>query len=65
MKADGNRFFALKNWDAICKPKKFGGIGFRRFADFNLALIAKLGWKLLFDDNAIWVKALKAKYCRK
>lgn len=40
------KFMALKFWKNLCKPKKGGVLGFRRFSEMNLALIAKLAWKL-------------------
>ncbi|KAH7546347.1 hypothetical protein FEM48_Zijuj01G0191100 [Ziziphus jujuba var. spinosa] len=36
----------------------------RRAADFNLAFLAKLGWTMAANIEKIWVKMLKAKYCR-
>ena len=58
------RFLALKSWDALCKPKECGGLGFRRFYYFNLALLSKLGWKVVAGEDVFWVKALQAKYYR-
>lgn len=31
--------------------------------DLNRALIAKMGWQLIEDQNSLWTQALKAKYC--
>ncbi|XP_030502458.2 uncharacterized protein LOC115717615 [Cannabis sativa] len=62
---DSNRYLALKSWSECCQPKAHGGLGFRRFKDINMALLAKLVWFLL-DNNTCekpWVNALKAKYC--
>ena len=30
-----------------------GGLGFRLFADFNSALLAKLGWKILSNESTL------------
>ncbi|EXB70699.1 hypothetical protein L484_023885 [Morus notabilis] len=36
------RYLALVDWNLLCQPKDWGRFGFRRFEDFNLALLAKL-----------------------
>jgi hypothetical protein len=45
-KKDGN-YMVQKAWDALCQPKKFGGLGFRRFKDFNEAVLLKIGLNIL------------------
>ena len=37
----------LVKWDMVCKPKIEGGLGLKKARGQNLALLAKLGWKLL------------------
>lgn len=44
-KPNADRFLALKGWKEICRPKKLGGLGFKRFKEINLSLLAKLGWR--------------------
>ena len=35
----------LVAWDKVCRPKKLGGLGLRKFAAVNTAFTAKLIWK--------------------
>ncbi|GLT67726.1 hypothetical protein SLA2020_400130 [Shorea laevis] len=60
--ADGNRKIPLVRWERVCTPKSFGGLGFRATSLMNEALLAKLGWKVLTEPNALWVQVVKAKY---
>jgi hypothetical protein len=55
---------SLKSWSFICLPKAEGGLGFRRTHEFNLSLIAKLGWKLLSHTDCLWVNQLREKYIK-
>lgn len=48
--------------DELCNPKWQGGMGFRDFRDFNLALIAKQGWRIINNPDAYWVRMLKGIY---
>lgn len=49
-------------WMDLCTSKMVGGMGFRDFACFNDALLAKQGWRLLQDPLSIVGIILKAKY---
>ena len=46
----------------LCVPKNQGGMGFKLLKEFNLALLAKQGWKLQTKTNSLAYKVLKAKY---
>ena len=37
----------LLSWEKVCRPKKAGGLGIKAAGDMNLALISKLGWRLI------------------
>ncbi|KAK5785060.1 hypothetical protein PVK06_039605 [Gossypium arboreum] len=48
-----------KTYDRL---KEDEGLGFRSFAKFNVALLAKQGWRLISNPNSLLGKVLKAKY---
>ncbi|GKD48782.1 hypothetical protein Tco_1277758 [Tanacetum coccineum] len=53
-----------KNWKKISQSKHQGGLGFRDFEAFNMALLAKQGWRLLINPDAFWGRILKGIYFR-
>ncbi|XP_042958157.1 uncharacterized protein LOC122293732 [Carya illinoinensis] len=50
------------SWKGIGKGKQDGGLGFRDFEDFNKAMLAKQGWRLLINTQSLASKVLKANY---
>lgn len=48
-----------KKWEALCKKKEEGGLGFRRFGCFNQALLAKQVWRLIAQPDLLVNKFLK------
>ncbi|CAL8176297.1 unnamed protein product [Prunus armeniaca] len=55
----------LVNWETVCKSKCADGLGVKKAAWMNQALLAKFGWRLLQNDQGLWAKVLKAKYLKK
>ncbi|XP_023928297.1 uncharacterized mitochondrial protein AtMg00310-like [Quercus suber] len=51
-----------KNWGVLTRSKKEGGMGFRELKDFNLAMLAKQGWRLIQDRDSLLYKCFKARY---
>ena len=56
------RRMAWVSWEKLCKPKSDEGMGFRDFKALNLALLAKQGWRMLENPNALVHRVYKAKY---
>ncbi|KAM6587872.1 hypothetical protein CsatA_010477 [Cannabis sativa] len=50
------------NWDRLSRPKDEGGLGFRLLHDFNLAMLAKQGWRLLCYPDSLVSRLYKARY---
>lgn len=49
-------------WDILKQPKREGGIGFRDLLAFNLAMLARQGWRLIQSPNSLCAQILRAKY---
>jgi hypothetical protein len=49
-------------WADICKTKKEGGLGIKDLCLMNLSLLAKWRWRLLSEEDAVWINVIKAKY---
>lgn len=43
-------------------PKAKGGLGFKKLSTFNLALLAKQGWRLLQDEHSLLHRIYKVRY---
>lgn len=49
-------------WSILTQAKKAGGMGFRDLKSFNLAMLAKQGWRLLQNQESLVYKCLEARY---
>ncbi|GKV24237.1 hypothetical protein SLEP1_g33872 [Rubroshorea leprosula] len=49
----------LVQWNDVCLPREYGGLGVRSAKDCNKALIAKLGWQILLGSEKPWCQAMK------
>ncbi|XP_042983190.1 uncharacterized protein LOC122312604 [Carya illinoinensis] len=52
-------------WNQLNYSKEAGGLGFRDFRSFNLALLAKQGWRILENPSSLAAMVLKQKYFSK
>lgn len=59
---DKRHNISLLSWNRICTPIAAGGLSLRLMECQNLSLLAKIGWKLLTNQDLLWVKSLSAKY---
>lgn len=50
------------NWDVLCRPKERGGVGCMKAKVMNKALLSKLAWRMLTQENDIWCKVIRMKY---
>ncbi|XP_019177735.1 PREDICTED: uncharacterized protein LOC109172940 [Ipomoea nil] len=58
----GGKGIRWSAWGELCKPKLYGGMGFRRVREMNLAMLGKQGWKFLNNPNALVTRVFKARY---
>jgi hypothetical protein len=56
---NGIRWFA---WNKLACPKDEGGLGFRDFHSFNMAMVAKQGWNFMHKSNSLVARLYKARY---
>lgn len=57
-----SRGLAWVSWRKLCDKKDKGGLGFRDMKAFNLALLAKQGWRIISNPSSLMARILKAKY---
>ena len=53
----------LVNWEVVCADKEKGGLGIRKLALLNKALLDKWIWRFAYDKENLWKKVILVKYC--
>jgi hypothetical protein len=49
-------------WEKLTRTKREGGLGYKDLYAFNLAMLAKQGWRLLTKPGSLCARVMKAKY---
>ena len=53
----------LVGWNKIIQTKENGGLGIQEARAKNIALLAKLNWRMNQEKDALWSKVILRKYC--
>ncbi|XP_071724798.1 uncharacterized mitochondrial protein AtMg00310-like [Rutidosis leptorrhynchoides] len=59
---EGHRKMHWASWKRLSAKKKDGGLGFQSLEAYNLALIAKQGWRVITNPESLVARLLKDKY---
>ncbi|RVX21853.1 putative ribonuclease H protein [Vitis vinifera] len=52
----------LVNWEVVCTDKDKGGLGLRKLAMLNKALLGKWIWRYACDKDNLWKQVITVKY---
>ena len=52
------------SWDAVCLPRKKGGLGIKNLDKWNVASIAKLVWAISLKKDILWVRWVHGRYIK-
>ncbi|XP_062099802.1 uncharacterized protein LOC133805647 [Humulus lupulus] len=50
------------SWKRLCTPKALGGLGFRDFRQFNIALLGKQAWRLVKFPHSLVSRVYQTRY---
>ncbi|KAL6208769.1 hypothetical protein ACLB2K_019714 [Fragaria x ananassa] len=62
--SEQKRKIHLTNWDMVCRPKCFGGLGIKKSSDMNKAMLAKVSWRIIQEDKGLWNEIYQQKYLK-
>ncbi|MCI38148.1 RNA-directed DNA polymerase (Reverse transcriptase), partial [Trifolium medium] len=57
-----NKGIRWLSWERLACDKSVGGLGFRDFKAFNMAMVAKQGWKIMTKPETLVAKIFKARW---
>lgn len=60
---DEKRKIHLVGWNKLIKSKEEGGLGIQASRGKNIALLAKLNWRMFQEKEVLWAKVILNKYC--
>lgn len=61
---NGDTKIHLVNWDTVCQPKSFGGLGIKKTHCINQVLLVKIGWKIVQNEQGLWSQVLNGNYLK-
>ncbi|KAM5569502.1 hypothetical protein ABKV19_016829 [Rosa sericea] len=51
-----------RSWERLCLTKHEGGMGFKNIYAYNLAMLAKQGWRIVTNPTSLIARLYKARY---
>ncbi|XP_059671014.1 uncharacterized protein LOC132316554 [Cornus florida] len=54
--------YHLVNWEQVCKPLKFGGLGIQKLVPFNRALLGKWLWRFGKEHHRQWRRVISCHF---
>jgi hypothetical protein len=52
----------MVDWETVCRPKVFGGLGILKTRHVNIAMMLKWFWKLYQDAEGLWADLIRVNY---
>ncbi|XP_024190213.1 uncharacterized protein LOC112194201 [Rosa chinensis] len=59
---DAKKRIHWRSWEKLCLTKQEGGMGFKNIYAYNLAMLAKQGWRFLSNPDSLVARLFKARY---
>ncbi|XP_024199817.1 uncharacterized protein LOC112203016 [Rosa chinensis] len=59
---DDRKRIHWRSWERLCLTKQEGGMGFKNIYAYNLAMLAKQGWRLITNPDSLIAQLYKARY---